>query len=204
VAALINPLFAEIGRSALTPAMAASCFGLGALTFVERAVAITNGPAPDPDRLAGITRRFLASYAASPPVHSRPFPGVVATLAQCRARGWRLGVCTNKPAAAAETLLSALDMMRWFDGLSGGDSAPARKPDPRHLLDAIARAGGNPARAIMVGDSETDAATARAAAIPVVLVAGGYPQGDIHRLGATRVVPGFAGLETTLSDLDPA
>ncbi len=203
VADLINPLFAELGRAPITAAQAASCFGLGAAKFVERALALTRGQPLSPDRTAALVAAFGTVYASAPPRLSRPFPHVPETLAACRARGWRLAVCTNKPARATETLLSALDLLGYFDAISGGDSAPARKPDPVHLFDAIARAGGTPHRALFVGDSETDAATGRAANIPTILVEGGYTSQNLRALGATRVVPGFAELVPLLATLDP-
>ncbi len=203
VAALINPMLAGLGRGTLTPAEAASCFGLGAAKFVERALNLVPGPALSDAALTDLMARFGAVYATALPVHSRPFAHVPETLADCRARGWRMAVCTNKPARATETLLSALDLIGYFDAISGGDSAPARKPDPVHVLDAINRAGGNRTRAILVGDSETDAAAGRAAGVPTILVEGGYTQQNLTALGATRIVPGFAGLADLLAELDP-
>ena len=203
VAALINPLFVDLGRAPITPRQAASCFGLGAAKFVERALKLTDGPPLTAPQLADLTARFSAVYASAPPRLSRAFPHVPETLGACRAQGWKLAVCTNKPAAATETLLSALDLLGYFHAISGGDSAPARKPDPVHLFDAIGRAGGNPSRALFVGDSETDAAAGRAANIPVILVEGGYTSQDLHSLGATRIVPNFAGLPALLAEMDP-
>ncbi len=48
----------------------------------------------------------------------------------------------------------------------------------RHLLETIARAKGDRARAVMVGDSRTDIDTAKAAGIPVIAVDFGYT--DLH------------------------
>ena len=58
----------------------------------------------------------------------------------------------------------------------GADSAPAIKPDPRHLEAAIAAAGGSNDRAILVGDAATDAGAARAAGVPLILVSFGYTE----------------------------
>ena len=55
------------------------------------------------------------------------------------AAGWRLAVCTNKPEAAARALLAALGLARLFAAIGGGDSFPARKPDPAHLLATLPR-----------------------------------------------------------------
>lgn len=200
---MINPLFDAIGRTRLTREDAAACFGLGAVRFVERALARTEGPTLSAAQQQSLTDQFLRIYATAPPVHSHALPGVPLALATCRAAGWRMGVCTNKPYAAARIVLDFLDLTRWFDGISGGDSAVARKPDPVHLRDAVARAGGSIARAVMVGDSETDAQCAQAAGMPVVLIAGGYTHAALHSLGANRVLDGFAGLPAAITALDP-
>ena len=57
------------------------------------------------------------------------------------------------------------------------------KPDPETLRLTIARAGGDPARAVMVGDSDTDVRLARAAAVPVIGVDFGYTQTPMAELG---------------------
>jgi phosphoglycolate phosphatase len=88
--------------------------------------------------------------------------------------GWRLAVCTNKPEAAARELLSALGLMPRFATLAGGDSVPARKPDPAHLRAVIAAAGCAPDGAVMIGDHRNDVAAARGAGIPCVFVGWGY------------------------------
>jgi phosphoglycolate phosphatase len=200
---MINPLLVEYGRRPITRDQVVACFGLGAVRFVERALALADGPPLTEAQHQSLMARFLAAYTTTQPVRSYAFPGVADCLAQCRASGWRTAVCTNKPAVAALMVLDHLGLTQWFDGISGGDSAPARKPDPRHLQDAVARAGGSMERAVMVGDSETDAAVARNAGVPVVLIAGGYSHGALERIDADRTVDGFAALHPVLTALDP-
>ena len=64
-----------------------------------------------------------------------------------------------------------------FASLIGADTLPVRKPDPKPLLEAARRAGGDPARTLLVGDSDTDRKTSAAAGVPSVLVTFG-PSGD--------------------------
>jgi phosphoglycolate phosphatase len=117
---------------------------------------------------------FLADYEASAAVHTRPFAGIPAVLEQLHTAGWRLAVCTNKPEAAARILLEALGMTERFAALAGGDSFPTRKPDPAHLLATLQAAGGDPARAVMIGDHHNDVAAARGAGVPAVFAGWGY------------------------------
>ena len=67
----------------------------------------------------------------------------------------------------------------------GADSLAFRKPDPRHVLETIARAGGEPARAVLIGDTVTDRDAARAAGVPCVLVGFG-PEGGARRRRSRR------------------
>src|SRR3546814_8335248 len=68
-------------------------------------------------------------------------------------------------------LISSLGWDGRFAANLGGDSLPVRKPDPLHLTETIARAGGG--RVAFIGDSIVDVLTARAAAVPVITVAFG-------------------------------
>jgi phosphoglycolate phosphatase len=116
---------------------------------------------------------FLVHYEANIAAESRPFPGAVAALDALRAHGATLAVCTNKREYLSRKLLQELDLTDYFSGLAGRDTFPVSKPDPAHLLGAIALAGG-PAMAVMVGDSDIDYRTAKAAGVPIVLANFGY------------------------------
>ena len=88
--------------------------------------------------------------------------------------GYRLAVCTNKLEWLSRRLIDALELSDRFAAICGPDTFGVQKPDPRILRSTIARVGGEPARAIMVGDSITDIRTARAASVPVIAVDFGY------------------------------
>ena len=75
------------------------------------------------------------------------------------------------------------------------------KPDPKILQQTILRAGGNPAEAIMVGDSGTDVRTARAANVPVIAVDFGYSEVPIATLQPDRLIGSFADLPAVIDEL---
>ncbi len=50
-----------------------------------------------------------------------------------------------------------------FAAICGGETFPYFKPDPRHITLTVERAVGDPARAVMVGDSRADIDAAKAA-----------------------------------------
>jgi phosphoglycolate phosphatase len=114
--------------------------------------------------------RLLAAYEAEIDRHTVLYPGAMAAVEALRGSGHAVAVCTNKPERLARILLDRLGVGEAFGALIGADTLPVRKPDPRPFRAAVARAGGAPGRAMLVGDTVTDRDTARAAGAPVALV----------------------------------
>lgn len=131
----------------------------------------------DEARIEALYPLLLTHYETDIDRHTRLYPGALAAIETLRAAGTRVGICTNKPVHLAEVLIARLGIRDRFDALIGAGSLPVRKPDPAPLLAAIAQAGGNHRRACLIGDTDTDRATGRAAGVPVVLVAFG-PEGE--------------------------
>lgn len=102
-----------------------------------------------------------------------PYPGVPEMLRELRGRGFRIAVLSNK----ADEYTSGL-VNKHFQGLvdaaSGETQGVPLKPAPDSAFAMLSRVGGTPGRAVYVGDSEVDAATARNAGIPCVLVSWGF------------------------------
>lgn len=120
---------------------------------------------------------LLEAYGAAINVHTVLYPGAMEAVARLSHDGYAVGICTNKPAALAETLMTQLGVRDAFASLIGADTLAVRKPDAAPLVEAVRRAGGDPRRALLVGDTVTDRETARAAGVPSVLVTFG-PGGD--------------------------
>jgi phosphoglycolate phosphatase len=172
--------------------------GLGSRAMIERAYALRSRAlgAGELDRLSAI---FLRHYADAIPGESRPYPGVLDAIARHAQAGFRFAVCTNKPEALAVKLTEALGMARLFAAICGADTFPFRKPDPRHLVETIRRAGGDPAQAVMVGDSRTDIDTAKAAGIPVVAVDFGYTDRHVREFEPSLVISHYDALTVDLT-----
>lgn len=169
LAASLNRIVPAHGLQPFTAAEVAAMIGDGMAKLLARALAARR-QADDPSLVA----RFEADYLAHVAVASRPYPGTVDTLSTLARAGWRLAVATNKPERAAVQLLEALDLKKFFKAVTGGDSLPVRKPDPRHLLAALRLAGGHADRAAMLGDHANDIKAARAAGIVPVFALWGY------------------------------
>ncbi len=127
---------------------------------------------------------LLTAYADAIDIHTTLYPGTEKALMALRDAGFALAICTNKPAGLAETLTRRLGIRHHFGALVGADTLPLRKPHPAPLLEAIARVAGDPARTLLIGDTQTDRDTGRAASVPVALVTFG-PEGA----GVARMQP---------------
>lgn len=172
--------------------------GRGARALIENALVWNNIPS-DPARVADLVRHFLVYYEANIAVTSRPFEGMEIHVRALADRGHKIGICTNKPIHLSLKLLDELKLRELFPVVLGADSRPFRKPDPRHLTETIRELGGDPANAVLVGDSETDAKTARAAGIPLVLVTFGYTDVAVANLNPDAIIDQYASLEAALA-----
>jgi len=144
---------------------------------------------------------FLVHYEANIAVHSRPFPGALAALDRLQDAGAKLAVCTNKRERLANLLLRSLDIHHYFATIAGRDTFPVSKPHPGHLLGTVAASGGDPARAVMVGDSSVDLEAAKGAGISSVLVSFGYCRPPLGGLRADKVISSFDGLDADVEFL---
>jgi len=161
------------------------------------------GPGHGPEDVEAGYPPLLDAYARALSVHSRLYPGAMAAVGRLRAAGYRTAVCTNKPAALAEDLLVRLGARDAFGALVGADTLPVRKPDPAVLVEAVRRAGGPPGRAVMIGDTETDRATARAAGVPCVLVTFGPDGRGVAALQPEGMLDGYDALDRLVAELLP-
>lgn len=185
-----NKLLAEEGRPPLSLAQITSFIGNGVVKLVER-VLRESGLAPDHD--GRMTERFLAHYGAAPTALTRCYPGVRALLENLVRDGYALGVCTNKPIAPTRAILKDMDLARYFKAVTGGDSLPARKPDPTMLHHTLTRL--NAGRGLYVGDSEIDAETAQRAGVDFALFTEGYRKAPVADLPHLFSFAEFSALE---------
>jgi phosphoglycolate phosphatase len=139
------------------------------------------GEVADDARLDRLYPRLLNHYEANIDRHTRLYPGAMEAIETLRGCGSRVGICTNKPVHLAEILIARLGIRDSFDALIGAGSLAVRKPDPAPLVAAIAAAGGDRARACLIGDTITDRETGRAAGVPVILVTFGPEGPDVAR-----------------------
>ena len=150
-----------------------------------------------PDQFPAAWEAYQRHYLAVNGQHSQVYPGVQEGLAVLKARGLKLACLTNKPTNFALPLLASKGLAGFFSVVFGGDAFERKKPDPLPLLRTCEALTSLPVETLMIGDSSNDAAAARAAGCPVVLVTYGYNHGEpIRAVDADGFVDSLAHLAT--------
>jgi phosphoglycolate phosphatase len=196
----LNLILEQEGLPMVPFAAARNMIGGGAKGMIERALA-AEGRGCSTREIEHLYKAFILHYAAHIADRSRPFPNLEATLEDLAAAGHRLAVCTNKLEWLSVRLLQTLKLAQHFAAICGQDTFGVQKPDPEIFRRTVQRAGGEPTGAIMIGDSRTDIATARAAAVPVIAVDFGYSDVPIRTLDPDRIISSYADLPAAIEEL---
>jgi phosphoglycolate phosphatase len=144
---------------------------------------------------------FLKYYEREIDFRTELYPGALDAVDALAAEGVRVGICTNKPEGLAALLLKRLGVADRFGALVGADTLPVRKPDPAPYLETVRRVGGATNQSLLVGDTETDVKTARAAGVPVVLVGFGPEGRGVERFRPDRLLPDYGALGRVVAEL---
>ena len=115
---------------------------------------------------------------------TKPYPGVIDALSGFKARGIKLGICTNKPNDLANKICVNLDIAKYFDVICGSVANKPKKPDPYLLKSCVNAMECNLDEIAYVGDSTIDFDTAMNASINFYLFSGGYlnrPYPNFHK-----------------------
>jgi phosphoglycolate phosphatase len=196
--ATLNVVLTKEGLPPVPYDQARMLIGGGAKVMLARGLA-TDGRDTSPAQLDKLFVDFINHYSAHIADHSRPFPELEQTLDQLSDDGFKLAVCTNKLEGLSRKLLEALNLTSRFAFICGQDTFGAPKPTPDTLRKTIAAASGDTSAAIMVGDSETDVAAARAAGIPIIAVDFGYTPRPIVEFRPDRVISRFSELRGAIA-----
>jgi phosphoglycolate phosphatase len=200
---LINALNFILDREGLPPVplhAARNMIGAGARKLIERGLEL-EGRSMSVEDVTRLTGDFIDYYAAHIADASRPFEGLERALDDLSARGYRFAVCTNKLEWLSKRLLDQLGLSSRFAAICGADTFGVSKPDPAILRQTVARAGGQLASAIMVGDAGPDIGVARRAGVPVIGVEFGYTEVPIADLKPDRLIGHFRDLPGAVESL---
>lgn len=152
--------------------------GKGSEHLLRETLAHVGAP---PELFDAAWTRYQAAYRGLNGRHATVYAGVEDGLARLRGAGLGLACLTNKPTEFARDLLALKGLAPAFATVFGGDAFERKKPDPLPLLKTCEALGTRAQDTLMIGDSRNDAAAARAAGCPVVLVTYGYNHGEPAR-----------------------
>lgn len=201
--ATAQDVLSQNGLAAVPPEILRPEISFGSRRMLERALEALDADR-SPARLDLLFNQFLDVYVENISRHSAPFPHVLDVIDRAKSNGAKVVVCTNKREDLSRKLFQDLGITDRFDWIAGRDTYAYHKPDPRHLTDAISHGGGDPRRAVMVGDSDTDVKTAKAAGLPVIGVTFGYTAIPVTELDCDAVISNYAQFDDALAGLTVA
>lgn len=199
--AAANACFVEMGEGALLdPSQDAGTALRGGRAMLKLGMARMGRGADDP-LIDQYYQRLLDHYARDIDTHTRLYDGAMTAVEDLKVAGYGVAICTNKPEGLARELLTRLGVLETFHAMLGADSLAVRKPDPEHLRETVRRAGGDPGQSCLVGDSDTDRNTARAAGVPSILVTFGPAGDDMAALAPEALLDRYGDLPALVRDL---
>ena len=177
-----NAALRTINRDPLDIETIISFIGNGSEVLVDRFVEFTGGGSETLKRKVFTT--FMNVYEENVTTLTKPYPGVIDALSGFKARGLKLGICTNKPNDLANKICINLDIAKYFDVICGSVANKPKKPDPYLLKSCVNAMECNLDEIAYVGDSTIDFDTAMNASINFYLFSGGYlnrPYPNFHK-----------------------
>lgn len=164
----VNLTRAELGYPPLDPGQVAGYVGDGVRKLLTRAL-------PEcPGRLEEALAANARHYGAHLLDQTRLYPGAAEALDALLARGFRLGLVTNKPRAFTLPILEGLGVRDRFQAVVAGGDGPVLKPDPAPLLLALEGCGCGAAGSWIAGDHCTDLEAGRRAGLGRILCRYGF------------------------------
>jgi len=159
----INLMLTDLGRPPLDETTVGRFVGDGVRVLVRRCLTATDPQHKPPavDLHAKGVELMHRHYADEMFKTTSLYPHVAETLAALDNK--LKAVVTSKESRFTKLILEHFDIARYFHAIVGGDTTPARKPDPAPVLEALRLLDGSAADAVMVGDSENDINGGRAA-----------------------------------------
>ena len=142
-----------------------------------------------------MVKEFIDYYGKNIANESKLIKGVSKFLVWCKSKNISMAVCTNKTEHLAVDLLKRIEIYDYFEYVAGYNTFEYCKPDPRHLTSVVEILQGDVKKTIMVGDSETDAESAKAANMPFILIEGGYTDKNPDEIYHNHLIKDFINLE---------
>ncbi len=181
----VNAALIECGLPVRTREEVRSFVGNGIVKLMERATGEAS-----PALFARALAYFKEYYGAHCEENTKPYEGICELLQECKARGIKTAVVSNKADFAVQRLVHT-----YFDGLllaavgENEEGGVRKKPAPDSLFAVMERLGATPTETVYVGDSEVDIQTAQNAGVDCISVTWGVKDREfLLKNGGTRLV----------------
>ena len=173
----VNEMLEQLQLNIVDEAVARTWIGNGAAKLIERALTHVLADMPSGELLEKAKALFFIAYEKNIAVKTVVYPDCIEVLEYFVNLDIPLACVTNKPRKFTPPLLEKLSMDSYFKAVVCGDDLSTQKPEPGMLLEAVRQLGGEPHAGYMIGDSETDIATANSAGTGAIYVSYGYNRG---------------------------
>jgi phosphoglycolate phosphatase len=200
LASSLDSLFHEMKIDPIGTAGTRRLIGNG-ITALVRSALESRKIVLSPEDLALAVKRFLQIYEHRLLRETRLYPTVEKHLERFVAEGWVLAICSNKAERLTRRIIDGLGLLSTFSVVAGPETFNCTKPAPQILTRTVEAAAGVSKPAILIGDSEIDIATAKAASIPVIAVSYGYSRSPLVELNPDAIVDSFDQLPAAIASL---
>jgi len=178
----VNDTLARFELPLVTQQQVNDWIGHGTLSLLVEAVAFSSQKPADAVRSSELLRlmtlEYNVFYQRRCGTRSHLYPQVRETLEALRGRGVKLAVVTNKEGRYTQIVMDVQGLSPMVDMVISGDTFPTKKPNPVGVAHCLSTFGVPPERALFVGDSSIDVATARNAGVAVWALPYGYNMGQ--------------------------
>jgi phosphoglycolate phosphatase len=195
----VNDVMRQFSLPEVTQKMVDDWIGHGTLELLVKALAQVTQSSAEAMRGSALLDQavpvYNLAYKARCGTRSHLYPQVRETLVALRRQGVKLAVVTNKEGRYTQVVLDVHRLSDMFDVVISGDTFATKKPSPVGVAHCLERFGVVPERALFVGDSSIDVATARAAGVPVWMLPYGYNMGEpIAACAPDRIIQDLSSL----------
>lgn len=194
----VNLTLCELELEKLSSETVYNFIGEGVFNLLDRSISASLKQASTEEFLNRSVEIFRGIYNENYLVKTKLYDGVKETLEELK--DYKKAVITNKPHDFSEKILGELEILQYFQFVSGGDSFSERKPHSMPLLKTAEMLGFMPKECLMIGDSRVDIEAGKNAEIKTCgCVFGFRGRDELEKAGANFLIEKFSELPKLIS-----
>lgn len=169
----LNHCFEQKGISGFCPEEVKKMVGEGVNRLIEKALQIKKVSFG----MNEMVECFINYYKQHIADYSEVYPEVKETLEKLM--DFKKAIISNKTTELTIKTVECLGLLKYFDFVAGSDFFSERKPSALPIIETIKKFNATAETTLVVGDSEIDIETAKAAGVKSVAVTYGYRQREL-------------------------